>query len=64
MKNQNICHRCNKHTTTKDYGPLGMLCYNCEREPINGQQAVGCAVYFIGMAIFFLFAVWFLAHMG
>lgn len=63
MKTQNICCRCGNFAVN-NYGPLGMLCGKCEREHINGQQAAGCAVYFIGIAIFFLFAVWFLAHVG
>lgn len=59
MKNK--CAKCGK-SATNDYGPLGILCYECERKPINAQQAAGCAVYFVAIFVFFVVVVWFLAH--
>jgi hypothetical protein len=58
---KNSCTRCGKFATN-DYGPLGILCEKCEKEPINAQQAAGCAVYFIAMFVFFGIIIWFLAH--
>lgn len=57
------CSKCGK-PAENNYGPLGYLCYWCERKPLTIGETAGCVGYYLFAFVVLIGIAFFLAHVG